>query len=96
MKKLIKAKNGITMMTLIVTIIVMVILAGTVSTLAIINVKEVKQRTYKADMAKVQKAFYYFFEVSLTNSEKQDTKEKVEEYRKKVLESKLRNLYTIY
>ena len=96
MKELIKAKNGITMMTLIVTIIVMVILAGTVSTLAIINVKEVKQRTYKADMAKVQKAFCDFFEVSLTNSEKQDTKEKVEEYRKKVLESKLRNLYTIY
>ena len=40
-------------------------------------------------MAKIQKAFYDFFEVSLTNSEKQDTKEKVEEYRKRVLESKL-------
>ena len=91
MEKLIKLKSGITMMALVVTVIVMVILAGTVSTLAIINVKEVKQRTYKADMAKVQKAFYDFFEVSLTNSEKQDTKEKVEEYRKKVLESKLRN-----
>ena len=89
MKELIKAKTGVTMMALIVTIIVMVILAGTVSTLAIINVREVKQRTYKADMAKIQKAFYDFFEVSLTNSEKQDTKEKVEEYRKRVLESKL-------
>ena len=89
MKELIKAKTGVTMMALIVTIIVMVILAGTVSTLAIINVKEVKHRTYKADMAKIQKAFYDFFEVRLTNSEKQDTKEKVEEYRKGVLESKL-------
>ena len=89
MEKLVKLKSGITMMALVVTVIVMVILAGTVSTLAIINVKEVKQRTYKADMAKVQKAFYDFFEVSLTNSEKQDTKEKVEEYRKRVLESKL-------
>ena len=89
MKELIKAKTGVTMMALIVTIIVMVILAGTVSTLAIINVREVKQRTYKADMAKIQKEFYDFFEVSLTNSEKQDTKEKVEEYRKRVLESKL-------
>ena len=77
------------MMALVVTVIVMVILAGTVSTLAIINVKEVKHRTYKADMAKIQKAFYDFFEVSLTNSEKQDTKEKVEEYRKRVLELKL-------
>ena len=89
MEKLIKLKSGITMMALVVTVIVMVILAGTVSTLAIINVKEVKDRTYKADMAKIQKAFYDFFEVSLTNSEKQDTKEKVEEYRKRVLESKL-------
>lgn len=89
MEKLIKLKSGITMMALVVTVIVMVILAGTVSTLAIINVREVKQRTYKADMAKIQKAFYDFFEVSLTNSEKQDTKEKVEEYRKRVLESRL-------
>ena len=89
MEKLIKLKSGITMMALVVTVIVMVILAGTVSTLAIINVKEVKHRTYKADMAKIQKAFYDFFEVSLTNSEKQDTKEKIEEYRKKVLETKL-------
>jgi hypothetical protein len=89
MEKLIKLKSGITMMALVVTVIVMVILAGTVSTLAIINVKEVKDRTYKADMAKIQKAFYDFFEVSLTNSEKQDTKEKVEEYRKRVLESRL-------
>ena len=89
MEKLIKLKSGITMMALVVTVIVMVILAGTVSTLAIINVKEVKHRTYKADMAKIQKAFYDFFEVSLTNSEKQDTKEKVEEYRKRVLESRL-------
>ena len=89
MEKLVKLKSGITMMALVVTVIVMVILAGTVSTLAIINVKEVKDRTYKADMAKIQKAFYDFFEVSLTNSEKQDTKEKVEEYRKRVLESKL-------
>ena len=89
MEKLVKLKSGITMMALVVTVIVMVILAGTVSTLAIINVREVKQRTYKADMAKIQKAFYDFFEVSLTNSEKQDTKEKVEEYRKRVLESKL-------
>ena len=89
MEKLVKLKSGITMMALVVTVIVMVILAGTVSTLAIINVREVKQRTYKADMAKIQKAFYDFFEVSLTNSEKQDTKEKVEEYRKRVLESRL-------
>ena len=89
MEKLIKLKSGITMMALVVTVIVMVILAGTVSTLVIINVKEVKDRTYKADMAKIQKAFYDFFEVSLTNSEKQDTKEKVEEYRKRVLESRL-------
>ena len=89
MEKLIKLKSGITMMALVVTVIVMVILAGTVSTLAIINVKEVKHRTYKVDMAKIQKAFYDFFEVSLTNSEKQDTKEKVEEYRKRVLESRL-------
>lgn len=89
MEKLVKLKSGITMMALVVTVIVMVILAGTVSTLVIINVKEVKHRTYKADMAKIQKAFYDFFEVSLTNSEKQDTKEKVEEYRKRVLESKL-------
>ena len=89
MEKLVKLKSGITMMALVVTVIVMVILAGTVSTLAIINVKEVKHRTYEADMAKIQKAFYDFFEVSLTNSEKQDTKEKVEEYRKRVLESKL-------
>ena len=89
MEKLVKLKSGITMMALVVTVIVMVILAGTVSTLAIINVKEVKDRTYKADMAKIQKAFYDFFEVSLTNSEKQDTKEKVEEYRKRVLESRL-------
>ena len=89
MEKLVKLKSGITMMALVVTVIVMVILAGTVSTLAIINVKEVKHRTYKVDMAKIQKAFYDFFEVSLTNSEKQDTKEKVEEYRKRVLESKL-------
>lgn len=89
MEKLIKLKSGITMMALVVTVIVMVILAGTVSTLAIINVKEAKHRTYKADMAKIQKAFYDFFEVSLTNSEKQDTKEKVEEYRKRVLESRL-------
>ena len=89
MEKLVKLKSGITMMALVVTVIVMVILAGTVSTLASMNVNVVKQRTYKADMAKIQKAFYDFFEVSLTNSEKQDTKEKVEEYRKRVLESKL-------
>ena len=89
MIKVIKKRSGITMMALIITIIVMVILAGTVSTLSILNIREVKSRTYKSDMAKIQKAFYDYFENTLTNSEKRETNDKLEEIRKRTITSNI-------
>ena len=89
MIKVIKERSGITMMALIITIIVMVILAGTVSTLSILNIREVKSRTYKSDMAKIQKAFYDYFENTLTNSEKRETNEKLEEIRRRTITSNI-------